>query len=110
MTPSPSYDEGTSPCRIPARGRKLSRAAAANCDDGAGDEQSDREARDGGECRMTLRFPHGPLRPVVARAVEVGIGAFAAEGLRPRLVRAGRDIELVDAPCTLLVADVLGVA
>ena len=27
MTPSPSYDEGTSPCRTPARGRKLS----ANC-------------------------------------------------------------------------------
>src|SRR6202035_4156657 len=27
MTPSPSYDEGTSPCRTPARGRKL----GANC-------------------------------------------------------------------------------
>src|SRR5882757_344957 len=27
MTPSPSYDEGTSPCRSPARGRKL----GANC-------------------------------------------------------------------------------
>src|SRR5260370_12276010 len=25
MTPSPSYDEGTSPCRTPARGRKLER-------------------------------------------------------------------------------------
>src|SRR5258707_10483452 len=25
MTPSPSYDEGTSPCRSPARGRKLKR-------------------------------------------------------------------------------------
>src|SRR5260370_20867811 len=35
MTPSPSYDEGTSPCRTPARGRKLTRLArtcsCANC-------------------------------------------------------------------------------
>src|SRR5258708_8136195 len=35
MTPSPSYDEGTSPCRTPARGRKPTRLArqcsCANC-------------------------------------------------------------------------------
>jgi len=35
MTPSPSYDEGTSPCRTPARGRKLTRftrqCSGANC-------------------------------------------------------------------------------
>src|SRR5260370_15039867 len=30
MTPSPSHDEGTSPCRSPARGRKLS-ANCGNC-------------------------------------------------------------------------------
>ena len=30
MTPSPSYDEGTSPCRSPARGRTLS-ANCGNC-------------------------------------------------------------------------------
>jgi len=28
MTPSPSYDEGTSPCRTPARGRRLTRSVA----------------------------------------------------------------------------------
>ena len=40
MTPSPSYDEGTSPCRTPARGRKLS----ANCGNCLWGSVPDREA------------------------------------------------------------------
>src|SRR5215475_4631012 len=102
MTPSPSYDEGTSPCRTPARGRGLSGSPPSpDREDRSDDQQHDRESGHGGKCRMTLRFPHGPLRPVVARAVEVGIGAFAAERLGPGLIRSGRGIELVDAPGAL---------
>src|ERR1700730_17108512 len=40
MTPSPSYDEGTSPCRTPARGRKPS----GNCGNCLGGSVAHREA------------------------------------------------------------------